>query len=300
MRVKDLLWLSICLIILLFIYNTTSASRIFELDSAMFILSFLLYFLSIVFWILAWIYLIKERFVPSFRLNMKALLGVFAPFGLGGDAIRTYFAKTERIQPERALSTSFIVKFYKFIIMLVFLLFALYLLSINSADFSKYSLVFASMIITLFFGVAIVLLLRVRWFAALLYKALNRIFIFKFQEQLNKHFLEIKPKNVLIVMFLLVISTLLEMGAVLFAFLSIGQELLLPHVFIFYSIASSLALLTLTPQGIGFVEGGGYLVLSTGYFSLSQSVIGSFLIIWSVIRIWIPSLIGLLSFWWKR
>ncbi len=300
MRVKDLLWLSICLIILLFIYQTTSASRIFELNLPIFAVSFLLYFLSIVFWILAWVYLIKERFVPSFRLNMKALLGVFAPFGLGGDAIRTYFAKTEKIQPERALSTSFIVKFYKLIVMLIFLIFAIYLLSINSADFSKYILVFVSMIIMIFSGVTIVLLLRVRWFATLLYRLLNKIFIFKFQEQLNKHFLEIKPKDVIITMVLLVISTLLEMGSILFAFLSIGQELLLPHVFIFSSVASSLALVTITPQGIGFVEGGGYLVLASGYFSLAKPVIGSFLIVWSIIRIWIPSLIGLFSFRWKK
>jgi uncharacterized protein (TIRG00374 family) len=300
MKIKDILWLSICLILLLFIYQTTSASKIFELDPFLFAVSFLMYFLSIVFWILAWVYLIKERFVPSFRLNMKALLGIFAPFGLGGDAIRTYFARTEKIQPERALSTSFIVKFYKFIVMLIFLIFAIYLLSIKSVDFPKYSMVFASMAIMIFFGVVIVLMLRTHWFAALLYKLLNRIFIFKFHEQLKKHFLEIKPKDVLVVMVLLVISTLLEMGAILFAFLSIGQELLLPHVFIFASVASSLALVTLTPQGIGFVEGGGYLVLSSGYFSLAQPVIGSFLIVWSIIRIWIPSIIGIFSFWWKK
>jgi uncharacterized protein (TIRG00374 family) len=300
MRVKDVLWLVICLILLLFIYHTTSASNVFALDPFLFIAAFLLYFLSIVFWIIAWVYLIKEKFVPSFRLNMKALLGVFAPFGLGGDAIRTVFARTEKIQPERALSTSFIVKFYKFIVMLVFLLFAMYLLSINSSDFPRYSLVLASMIVMTVCGALVVLLLRMRWFATLLYRLLNRIFIFKFHEQLKKHFLEIRPKDVLIAMVLLVISTLLEMGAILLAFLSIGQELLLPHVFIFSSVASSLALVTLTPQGIGFVEGGGYLILSSGYFSLAQPVIGSFLIVWSIIRIWIPSVIGLVSFWWKK
>jgi len=300
MRVKDISWLLVCLVLLLFIYHTTGASRVFELSLPIFILSFLLYFLSIVFWILAWIYLIKERFLPSFKLNMKALLGTLAPFGLGGDAIRTYFARTEKIQPEKALSTSFIVKFYKFIVMLVFLVFAVYLLSINSADFPKYSLVFTSMIIMTVFGAIIVLLFRLSSFARLLHRLLNRIFIFKFHEQLRKDFLSMRPKDVLVIVFLLVISTLLEMGAIFFAFESIGQELLLPHVFIFSAVASSLALVTLTPQGIGFVEGGGYLVLSSGYFSLAQSVIGSFLIVWSIIRIWIPSLIGLFSFWWKR
>jgi uncharacterized membrane protein YbhN (UPF0104 family) len=75
---------------------------------------------------------------------------------------------------------------------------------------------------------------------------------------------------------------------------------LLTHVFIFAAVASSLALLTLTPQGIGFVEAGGYFVLSLGYFSLSKPVIGSFLIAWSIIRIWIPSLIGAIAFRWKR
>jgi uncharacterized membrane protein YbhN (UPF0104 family) len=90
------------------------------------------------------------------------------------------------------------------------------------------------------------------------------------------------------------------MAAIMFAFRSIGQGLLLPHILIFSAVASSLANVTVTPQGIGFVEGGGYFVLSLGYFSLSRDVIGSFLIIWGLIRIWIPSLIGLLSFGWKR
>jgi uncharacterized membrane protein YbhN (UPF0104 family) len=265
-----------------------------------FILSCLAYLLSILFWILAWSYLIKEKFVRSFRLNMKALLGIFAPLGLGGDAIRTHFAKTENIAPEKALSTSFIIKFYKFIIMIIFLVLSIYLLSVTSIDFPKYSLIFASMVFMIAVGAILVWLLRLPAFVRLLYRALNRVFIFRFHEQLKSQFLNIKPKDAAVIAVYLVISSLLEMTAVLFAFLSIGQELLLPHIFIFSSVASSLALATFTPQGIGFVEGGGYLVLSLGYFSLAKPVIGSFLIAWNVIRIWIPSLIGLCSFWWKR
>jgi uncharacterized membrane protein YbhN (UPF0104 family) len=296
MRLKNIIWFILCLILTLLIYNTTNASSIFSLDPFLFLLSFILYFLSISFWIFAWIYLIKEKFLPSFRLNMKALLGVFAPFGLGGDAIRTYFAKTENISPEKALSSSFIIKFYKFIVMIVFLLLALYLLSARSPDFPKYSLVFISMIFVMICGMIIILSLRLSSFANLLYRLLNRIFVFRFHKQLRKQFLGIKPKDVLVLVFLLVISTFLEMGAIMFAMQSIGQALLLPHIFILSSIASSLALVAITPQGIGFVEAGGFLVLSSGYFALSTEVIGSFLIVWSVIRIWLPSVIGLISF----
>ena len=300
MRPKDVLWLLISLLILLLIYHTTNASRVFQLDPAIFVVSFLLYFLSIVFWILAWIYLIKERFVPSFRLNMKALLGVFAPFGLGSDAIRTHFAKTEKIEPERALSASFVIKFYKFIIMFLLLLLAIYLLATKSTDFSQNLPIFISMLFVVIAGAIIVFLFRLKSFANLLYKLLNRLFIFRFNEQLNKHFLGIKPKDALVILSLLLVSALFEIGSVYFAFAAIGQGLLLLHVFIFSAVASSLALVTITPQGIGFVEAGGYFVLSLEYFSLAKPVIGSFLIVWNVIRIWIPSLIGFFSFWWKR
>jgi len=300
MRLKEIAWLLVSLFILVLIYQTTNASRIFQLDPTLFVVSFACYFLSIVFWILAWGYLIKERFIPSLRLNMKALLGVFAPFGLGGDAIRTYLAKTEKIEPERALSASFVIKFYKFILMFLFLLLAIYLLATNSVDFSKNIAIFISMIFMVIGGAIVVFLLRLPSFTKLLYRILNRVFIFKFNEQLNRHFLGIKPKDAVIIFSLLLVSTFLEIAAVYFAFAAIGQGLLLPHVLIFSSVASSLALVTITPQGMGFVEAGGYFVLSIGYFSLAKPVIGSFLIVWNIIRIWIPSLIGLFSLRWKR
>ncbi len=226
---------------------------------------------------------------------------VFAPLGLGGDVIRTYFARTEEIEPAKALSASFVIKFYKFIVLFVFILFSLYLFAVNSStNFTHYSLVFISLLAMTIGGAVVILMMRIPSFARLLYKMLNRLFIFKFHEQLNRHFLAIKPKDALVIVFLLVVSTLLEIGAVFYAFSSIRQVILLPHLFIFGPIASSLALVTITPQGVGFVEAGGYLILSSGYFSLAKPVIGSFLIVWSLIRIWIPSLIGLFAFRWKR
>lgn len=300
MRPRDLAWLLICLLMLIAIYQTTNASVIFSINLPLFLFSFALYFVSIIFWILSWRYLVKERFVPSLRLNMKALTGIFAPFGLGSDAIRTYFAKTESISPESALSASFVVKFYKFIIMLAFLLFGLYLLSVYSADFHTYYLVFVSIILVTVLGAFIVLLFRSRKFVNLLYTLLNKVFLFRFHEQLNRHFLSIRIKDSVTLLFLLLISTLFELAAVFFAFSAIGQAMLLTHLFIFAPVAASLALITITPQGIGFVEAGGYLVLASGYFSFSEPVIGGFLIAWSAIRIWIPSLIGLFSFRWKK
>jgi len=300
MKAKDLIWPLVCLIILFIIYHSTNASKIFELEPFSFIASIGFYFLSIVLWIMAWTYLVKERFISSFRLNLKALFGVFAPFGLGGDAIRAHLAKTERIAPEKALGASFVIKFYKFILMFLFLIIAIYLLAFRTPDFQQNTLFFISMIFTIMSGAVIVLLLRVPSFARLLYRILNRIFIFRFHEQLNRHFLNIKPKDLLVIVGLLLLSSLFEMLSVAFVFLSIGQDLLLPHVFIFWAVAASLATVTVTPQGIGFVEGGSYLILSLGYFSLTKTVIGSFLIIWSVIRIWIPSVIGLLALKWKR
>lgn len=296
MSVKNIFWVLVCILILFFIYQNTNAT-FSRLNLSYFLLSALMFLCSTVFWAFAWIFLMGKPVLKLLKINFKSLLGIFAPFGLGGDVLRTYFVRKEKIKPEKALSASFIVKFYKFLLMFVFLLIAIYLLVPRTVDFPQNMFAFISIIFFTLFGAFLILLFRIEKAANFLFKHFKKIFILRFRRELDKSFLKIKARQAVVLILLLLISTFFEIAAVFFGFLSVGQELLLTHIFIFSALAHSLALITVTPQGIGFVEAGGFFVLSLGYFSLSKQVIGSFLIVWNLVRIWIPSLIGLITTW---
>jgi uncharacterized membrane protein YbhN (UPF0104 family) len=149
-------------------------------------------------------------------------------------------------------------------------------------------------------GAVTVLVLRFQKTANIFYRLFKRLFLLRFHKQLNMHFGQLSLRRSAVVVLLLLVSSAFEIAAVYAALLSVGQPLPLAHVFIFSAVVHTLALATFTPQGTGFVEGGGYLVLSMGYFSLRQSVIGSFLIVWSLVRLWVPGLLAAAVTWADR
>jgi uncharacterized protein (TIRG00374 family) len=233
------------------------------------------------------------------KINTKAMLGIFAPLGLGGDVLRAYHAKKEDLSAEKALSSGFVVKFFKFLILILFLISAMYVLSVKSTDLAESFVFFGISLAFAAFGALAIALLRVKRVAAWLYKGLNRLFIMRFHRALNKQFFQLSPKKICVVVFLLIISTLFEIAAIIFSFLTVGQWMPLDRFFVFAAVASTLSLVTITPQGIGFVEGGGFFILQLGFFSLGLPVIGSFLIVWNLVRVWIPSLVGAIFTWVK-
>lgn len=298
MQPRDFVWLVITVALVLVIYQTTGARGLTSLDLPYFSLSAAAFLLSILFWVFAWIFVTGYPLAASLKINIKALLGIFSPLGLGSDALRFHYASKEGLNPEKALGASFLVKFFKFLIMFVFLLYAIDILSVRSPDFQKNISFFASAVILTLVGALIVLMVREKRVAHLFYRLSGRrVVILRFHEELRRQFAALDLSKTLVIIILLLASTFFEMAAVSFGFLAVGQPLLVEHVFVFSAVAHTLALVTITPQGVGFVETGGYLVLSLGFFSLRPAVIGSFLIVWVFVRLWIPSIIGLAAAW---
>lgn len=301
MRLRNFFWLFVSLGLIALIYFTTDASALLRLDVPYFLLSNILFFCSIAFWSFAWIYLMQEKLFPAFKINIKSLIGIFSPFGIGGDALRAYYAKDEHINPEKALASSFIAKFFKFLVMFVFLISAIYLLSISpgAAEVSRNILFFISALFITMLGAVLILMIRIERIAFVFYRLFRRrSFVLRLHVELNKQFEGLSVRRTTVAILLLLVSTFFEIMAVWSAFLAVNQPLLLAHIFIFSAVAHTLSLATITPQGTGFVEGGGYLVLSVGFFNLQKHVIGAFLIVWNLVRLWVPSLIGLFTTWY--
>lgn len=292
MSFKNFIWLIFTILILSAVFITTDPTPLYTMNLFYFFLSAVLFFTSTVFWMLAWKYLMGEPLWISFKINTKSLAGIFAPIGLGGDILRTYFAKKENISGAKALSASFVVKFFKFLLMFFYLLIAIFMLAQRSVEFPDYILVFISALLLTIFGAIFILFLRTEPIIKLIHKITRKVSIWKVRDGLKEYFFKLSVMKSAYIFILLIISTFFELVAIYFALIAVGQHLLWIHIFILGAVIHSLALITITPQGVGFVEAGGYFILTFGYFSVPRPIIGGFLIIWNLVRLWIPSLIG--------
>ena len=292
MNFRRFFWPLVSLILIVLIYFNLGAVNFLQLNFNFFILSSVLFLLSTVFWSFSWAEIYKIKYWDAFKINSKSLAGIFSPMNLGGDALRAYFSK----EKTKAVASSFIVKFFKFILMGILLIIGLCLIS-HELEFAGYFWTFIIMILLTFSGAFIVLAFTFPKIISFVNKFFKRRFVPQFRKSLLQYFIGLKFFQIVRIIFWLLISIFFEIIAVLFAFHAIGAEVSFLYAFVISSIINSLALVTITPQGIGFVEAGGYFVLKFSIFGLANSLIGTFLIIWNVIRIWIPSLIGLLLFW---
>lgn len=292
MSFKNLIWLIFTILILSAVFITTDPAPLYNMNLLYFFISAVLFFISTVFWMLAWKYLMGEPLWISFKINTKALAGIFAPIGLGGDILRTHFAKKQGISGAKALSASFVVKFFKFLLMFFYLLIAVFMLAQRSVEFPDYIVVFISALLLTIFGAIFILFLRTRFIIKFIHKITRKVSVWRVRDELKAYFFKLSAMKSAYIFILLIISTFFELASIYFALIAVGQYLLWIHIFILGAVIHSLALITITPQGVGFVEAGGYFILTFGYFSVPRPIIGSFLIIWNLVRLWVPSLIG--------
>lgn len=292
---KRVLWISIALAVVAGLFYYTEPSRITEANPLLLAASAAAFMGSIYAWFLSWNYLMKEPFIKCLKINTKALMGLFAPMGLGADFLRAYFSKKEEMSGSEAIAASFMVKFWKFLLMFFLLLLAIVLLATRTPDFSSYIVSFLAALIMTITGAIIVLLFRFKWIVRKIDKLFRKYYVMMFHEKLTEQFYRLNPKRTAVIVTFLILSVTMEIMTVYLLFMSLGVTLSLIHVFIFTTVAHSLALVPITPQGVGIAEGGGYLVLSMAFFSLSKGTIGSFLILWNIVRIWVPSAVGLIA-----
>ncbi len=292
-KIKRILWITVAIGVIAALFKFTDPQALYKANLLLLTAGALSFLGSLYLWFLAWNYLMKEPFKKCLRINTKALMGLFAPTGFGADLLRAYFSRKENSSGSEAIATSFMVKFWKFLLMFFLLLLAIVLLAPRSPDFNQNLVFFLAGLVLTMTGAIIVLLFRFKKFTHLIGKIFKKYYAIRFHEQLKEQFHSLNPKRSTIIVILLILSTVLEITTIALLFSSLGVNLSIIQVFIFASVGHSLTLLTLTPKGIGVAEGGGYLVLSMAYFGLSQGVIGSFLILWSTIRVWLPSAVGL-------
>lgn len=292
MSIKNIFWLFFAIFVLIILFITTDPTPLLNLNIFFFIISVILFLISIFFWTVAWHLFMKTKFKKLLKINIKSLAGFFAPLGLGGDILRAYFAKQERMSGTKAIGASFMVKFFKYILMFFYLLIAIIILAEKSIDFPEYEIVFISALLLTLLGAALILCLRMKLVIRFFQKIFKRFPFWRLYDNITKQFFKLSISKSILVFLILIVSTFFEVIAIQFAFYSINYQLPWLHLFMFGAIIHSLALVTITPSGMGFVEGGGFFVLSMGYYSVANPFIGSFLIVWNLVRLWIPALIG--------
>ncbi|GEM_PF-2882366 len=292
---RNFVWLLVTLAILAFIFQTTDPQALYSIDIGTFALANAVFLASTVVWAVAWNRMMDASWTDVILINTKALAGFFAPFGFGADLLRAYFANKKKISGSKALSASFTVKFFKFLIVFFWLLISIVLLGLRTNDVAQNLSVFVAALLLTMLGAIMILLFRFKSFVTFLGRFTRNYNPQKLYSHLELHFANLRYANALFIIAMLLISTALEILSISLAFQSIGYYLPLLHIFIFSAIISSLVLITFTPQGIGFVEAGGFFALSLGYFSVPTHVIGSFLIVWNLIRLWVPSIAATLA-----
>jgi len=295
MHLKRLFWPIASVLLLVLIYFNTQSVDFFQINFAFLFFSAFCFIMSTVFWAFEWAQIFGISLKEALLRNTKSLIGIFSPMNLGGDALRAHFSKRKT----KALASSFVVKFFKFILMGILLIIGLSVISFE-LEFPIYFWTFICMILFTFLGAFIVLSFASNKVITFVNKFFRKNFVPQFRKELIIYFTHLNFKQMLKLIFCLLISTFFEVMAVYFSFYSLNIEISLLHAFVLSCVVNSLALITFTPQGIGFVEAGGFFILKFSIFGMANAAIGSFLIIWNIIRIWIPSLLGLILFWCDR
>lgn len=292
MKLRNLFWIFFTAAIIAILFLTTDPRPLLNLNPWNFLISNLLFLSSAIVWAVAWNYVMKDGLKESIILNLESLTGFFAPAGIGADFLRAYFSKRRGISATKALSASFTVKFFKFIIAFFLLLLSILLLAVRSDQVPKYLGIFVTALFLTMGGAIFILFFRMKKFMRFFQRRFRSLPFKKLYSHMELHFSDLLFKKVIIITLILLVSTVFEIFAIDYAFKAINYSLPLLHIFIFSSVINSLILITFTPQGIGFVEAGGFFVLSIGYFAVAPRFIGSFLIVWNLVRLWIPAVIG--------
>jgi uncharacterized protein (TIRG00374 family) len=294
---KNIIWLFVTLAIFTLIFQTTDPKALYSLNWLYFLSANIVFLASTVLWALAWKVLMPTSYKDAILINTKSLAGFFAPFGFGADLLRAYFGKKKHISATQTLSASFTVKFFKFLIVFFWLLISIVMLGLRSNDVLTHLDLFITALLLTMLGAIIILLFRFKKFIRFLERFSDTNRFDKLYSHLEIHFSGLRYTKTFLIILALLVSTGLEIWSIDLAFQAINYQLPLLHLFILGAILSSLVLITFTPQGIGFVEAGGFFALSLGYFSVPIHIIGSFLIVWNLIRLWVPSIVaGMLAF----
>lgn len=275
---------------------------------------------------------VKASFPVLFLVGFASLMGSITPIQSGSDALRSFFLKKQfDLSVSSSLQSSFIVKGLKFSMiflfscLLVVFFIATFVLSrewfslaqyfaavvyfVHYLQASKHLLLlffFLSGLLVVFSGSVLFLLPLKKGFSSKV-----GVFFSRFEK---KHFIFSKLKNffekypsflsgtsfneILFVAALSFLSLVCEFLAMVFSFYSVGAVLSPASLFVFFILFSILERTPVLPRGVGIAEVTGYYFLSFPFFSsadLSGERIGAMLLVYGVVRLVIPTVVGFVS-----
>lgn len=284
---------------------------ILSADPYFFTIAVLFFLLSIVLWIIPWALLLKNNkkvtIFKSIILGFSCVYGALTPVQVGSEALRSIKAKEYfGVTYSQSISAAMVVKGLKFFMLAVLSSMVIWvvLLKTQLSLVALFGLLSGFSVIILASALFLLPLnKKIGLMISAIFGELGKIwkgfFILKKYFYEYSHYLQLVPKkNFLKVLVLSGASLLFEFFALYYCFLALNVEIeIFPLAFLFI-IISILERTPLVPRGVGLVEAAGFIFLAMPEFSkisLSVSQIAAILILFGVVRLFIPTILSLLT-----
>lgn len=297
---------------LLFVINffTQAYVSLQNIDINWFLLSAIAFLASILLWILSWSHLIKKHSRISYanltRIGFRSLYGALTPIQLGAEAIRSLQLKQYfGVRFSQSISASMVAKGTKFLIIAIFSVIVILLTALSPALPPLVAFGLGTGFIVILLATLLFLLPLKKSYGIALSNFFGRfrknhgVFakLSKFFRFYSAYLKDLPKRTYLIVLFLCLLSWVLEFTALQAAFLSLNILISLKVTFILLVLVSILERTPFLPRGIGLVEVIGYSFLAFPIFhglTLSVSEIGAVLVVFDVVRLVVPTILSII------
>ena len=290
---------------------TKAHLELLKLNYYFFALSAIAFIASILLWLIGWAYLIKRHSKVSFfsclHVGLNALYGSLTPVQIGAEVLRSLQLKDSfKISFSKSVSASMVAKGIKFLVIAIIAVIVIILLVITTK-------IPALIVLGLGTGLFVILL------AALLFLlplksaygfAITDFFVFlgnrfhkkflvlaKFFGYYTNYLKELPRKSYFFVLITCLISFLFELIALNLAFYSVGVNVAIHVALTLLVLVAVLERTPILPRGIGLVEIIGFYFLSIPFLKLSLTTaeIGAVIIVFDLVRLFIPTLLSIIT-----
>lgn len=275
-----------------------------------FAISVLFFLFSIVLWIIPWALLLKNNkkvtIIKSIIIGFSCVYGALTPVQVGSEALRSIKAKEYfGVTYSQSISAAMVVKGLKFFMLAVLSSMVIWvvLLKTQLSLVALFGLLSGFSVIILASALFLLPLnKKIGLMISAIFGELGKIwkgfFILKKYFYEYSHYLQLVPKkNFLKVLILSGASLLFEFLALYYCFLALSVSIEVFSLSFLFIIISILERTPLIPRGVGLVEAAGFIFLSIPEFSkisLSVSQIAAILVLFGVVRLFIPTILSLL------
>lgn len=276
-----------------------------------FAMAVLFFLLSIVLWIIPWALLLKNNkkvtFWNSIIVGFSCVYGALTPVQVGSEALRSIKAKEHfGVSYSQSISAAMVVKGLKFFMLTVLssLVVWVVLLETQLSIVALFGLLSGFSVIILASALFLLPLnKKIGLMISAIFGELGKIWrgflvLKKYFYEYSNYLQVVQKKNFLKVLVLSGASLLFEFFALYYCFFALSVPIeLFPLAFLFI-IISILERTPVLPRGVGLVEAAGFIFLAMPEFSqisLNLSQIAAILILFGVVRLFIPTILSLLT-----